>query len=54
MPFRSLLVKRSVSKNTCVPVFLTTIAKAAGLPEPEFRGIDSQFCEKWNSQYVQE
>ena len=30
-------------------------ARAAGLPEPEFRGIDSRFCEKWNSQYdVQE
>ena len=29
-------------------------AKAAGLPEPEFRGIDSQFCQKWNSQYEQE
>ena len=32
-----------------------TKARAAGLPEPEFRGIDSRFCEKWNSQYdVQE
>jgi len=29
-------------------------ARAAGLPEPEFRGIDEQFCEKWNSQYIQE
>ena len=26
-------------------------AKAAGLPEPEFRGIDSRFSEKWNRQY---
>lgn len=26
-------------------------ARAAGLPEPEFRGIDSRFSEKWNSQY---
>lgn len=28
-----------------------TEAKAAGLPEPEFCGIDSRFSEKWNSQY---
>ena len=28
-----------------------TEARAAGLPEPEFRGIDSRFSEKWNSQY---
>ncbi len=26
-------------------------AKAAGLPEPEFRGIDSRFSAKWNRQY---
>lgn len=26
-------------------------ARAKGLPEPEFRGINSQFSEKWNSQY---
>jgi len=26
-------------------------ARAAGLPEPEFRGIDGRFSEKWNSQY---
>lgn len=26
-------------------------ARAAGLPEPEFRGIDSRFSEKWNRQY---
>ncbi|WP_300757996.1 (2Fe-2S)-binding protein [uncultured Oscillibacter sp.] len=26
-------------------------ARVKGLPEPEFRGIDSRFSEKWNSQY---
>lgn len=26
-------------------------ARAKGLPEPEFRGIDSRFSEKWNRQY---